>query len=80
MSGRAQIARASCGQAFARRTGRGTSAASVENPHRRFWISAWLRDRMSADPETLEPVHRLQPLFEVAVVPLEGVMVLCVGV
>jgi transposase len=54
-SGRAQIARASCGHAVARRSGRGTASVSVEKPFRRFWTRAWPRVRMFADTCCLKP-------------------------
>src|SRR4051794_638887 len=54
-AGRAQIARASCGQAVARRSGRQTLSVRVEKPLRKFWTRAWPRVRPSADVSCLKP-------------------------
>ena len=48
---RAQIARASCGHAVARRSGRGTRSVSEEQPCRRFWTRACPRVKASAEAE-----------------------------
>jgi len=54
-SGRAQIARAGCGRAVARRNGRGTRSVGDEQPFRTFWTRAWPRLKPSAEAYCLKP-------------------------